>query len=144
MKIKDQIFSIIIFILSITGYLTARNFPTGPDIFPKSICIGMIALSFFLMLFPTMGLSKGKSEDEKKYYFQVFLVVMISLMYYFLIEWVGYFIITPIYLAVVSYALKYRKIEIIILYPIIVTAFLFLAFRVFLKVPLPMGLLELI
>jgi len=143
MQIKDQIVSIIIFILSMTGYLMARNFPAGPDIFPKSICIGMIVLSFFLMLFSTMGLSKGKKEDEKKYYFQVLLVVIISLMYYFLIERVGYFVITPVYLAAVSYALKYRKIKIIIIYPIIVTAFLFLTFRVFLKVPLPMGLLEL-
>jgi len=143
MKIKDQIVSIIIFILSITGYLMARNFPAGPDIFPKSICIGMIVLSFFLMLFSTMGLSKEKKEDKKKYYFQVLLVVIISLMYYFLIEPVGYFIITPVYLAAVSYALKYRKIKIIIFYPIIVTAFLFLTFRVFLKVPLPMGLFEL-
>ncbi len=138
MKLRDQILSLIILVLSALGYYKATELPAGgPDIFPKSICIGMFFLGFILFISTMLGFSKKEEKKEEANYLQVFSILAITVLYFILIPRIGYFISTPIFLVLTSYLLHCRKIKVILFYPLVLTLFLYLTFSVFLKVPFP-------
>lgn len=137
---KDRITSIVLFILSIVGYFIARNYPEGASTFPKVIFIVAIILS--CALFISSFLLDYKIEKKNIKFSRIFYVVILSIIYFILIPLVGYFIVTPIYIFLVVFMLKYKKVSVLIFYPSCFTLFLYLVFKVCLKVPLPMGILK--
>jgi O-antigen/teichoic acid export membrane protein len=139
MAVKDRITSIVLFILSITSYFIAKNYPKGAGAFPKVIFIVAIILS--CALFISSFLLDYKIEKKNIKFFRIFCIVIFSIIYFILFPLVGFFIATPIYLFVVMFILKYKKVYVLIFYPLCFTLFLYLVFKVFLRVPLPMGIL---
>lgn len=71
-------------------------------------------------------------------------VIFTSLIaiYIFMLKPIGYFIITPIYIMVVYTFLKATSYRNMILISIGFTAFVYMIFVVFLKIPIPMGLMK--
>lgn len=80
---------------------------------------------------------KTTNQDIKKL---VFFVLLTSL-YIFLIQSVGYFIMTPIYLCITFAVLKSMKLRTNILVTVGFTLFVYVLFVKFLNLPVPMGFL---
>ncbi len=142
MKVKDQITAVVVFILGTTGYFSTGSIPAESAVFPKAIFIFTIILAVLLFVSTFFGFSLQENKEEKPNYKRVALLLISSVIYYLLINPLGYLIATPIFLVVVSYLLELRKVKTLILYPIGFSIFLYICFVVLLRVPLPMGILE--
>ncbi len=141
MAVKDKITAVVIMILSIAGYMVARTYPMGAGAFSKSIFMGGFVLSIALYISTKMGLYKNQEKEEKINSKRISIIIGITILYFLLIEYIGYFIITPLFLFSLTIFLGYKNRKVLFLYPLIFTAFLYLVFRLFLNVPLPLGIL---
>ena len=100
----------------------------------------LLAINTFLI--KPKNTEENKEEDQFKgnLYGQFFLVIALSAIYVILIDIIGFFVTTAVYLFVTMLALKSNikwSIIVSILFPI----FLYLVFVSFLKVPVPRGFL---
>ena len=68
-------------------------------------------------------------------------MVIYSMVYLLVINWVGFFSTTIVSIPIMVWLLGVRKKSTIIIGTGIVVVFIYLVFRVFLKVPFPEGLL---
>lgn len=70
------------------------------------------------------------------------LFIAASLLVYILIIYVvGFYIASPIYMAVTMYLLGQRNKKVIVLVPLAVTLFIYVTFTIVMKIPVPAGLL---
>lgn len=87
-----------------------------------------------------------KDDSEEKFepinYRQAIIFTIMIAAYIFLLEPIGYFIITPIYIVSTYIFLNATKVRNIVFISIGFTAFVYFLFVVFLKLPIPMGLLQ--
>ena len=101
----------------------------------------LLAINTFLI--KPKNMEEDKEEEDKfkgNLYGQFFFVIALSAVYVILIDIIGFFVTTAIYLFVTMVALKSSikwSIVVSILFPI----FLYLIFVSFLKVPVPKGFL---
>jgi putative tricarboxylic transport membrane protein len=143
MRKVNTIVSIFLIALSVGAYTMAANFPslandhTGPGSFPKILAVIIIILSIILALQsflkkeePTEALGKIKPAA---------VAMAIVFGYLIAINFLGFFIITPV---VIMLFLVYAKVRNWMLYvglPTGVIIFIYFLFEKMLKVPLPDG-----
>ncbi|HWM16626.1 MAG TPA: tripartite tricarboxylate transporter TctB family protein, partial [Microbacterium sp.] len=72
---------------------------------------------------------------------RAFTVMGLSLLYAIVLNPVGYLVATPVFVAAGLYALSVRSKVVLIVVPIVLTAFCYYAFAEVLSVPLPSGIL---
>lgn len=142
MSLKDKITSIVILILSILGYNTASHYTKGAGSFSKGIFIGGIVLSIALFISAQFDLYKEKESEENINLKRISMIIFITIIYFISIDYIGYFIVTPLFLFGLSIFLGYKNKVILFIYPLAFSTFLYLVFRLFLNVPLPMGILS--
>jgi hypothetical protein len=91
------------------------------------------------------NLEKDEDKDGKlgpiDYKRAVIFAIMVA-AYIFLLEPVGYFIITPLYIISTYLFLKATKFRNMVIISVGFTAFVYFVFVVFLKLPIPMGILQ--
>ncbi|WP_025640395.1 tripartite tricarboxylate transporter TctB family protein [Schnuerera ultunensis] len=95
----------------------------------------------------TKAADENNEEDEENklgpinYKRAIIFTIMIA-TYIFLLEPVGYFIVTPVYIISTYLFLKATKVKNMIIISVAFTAFVYFVFVVFLKLPIPMGILQ--
>ena len=127
-------------------FLLIKQLPPKAARYPYFVLGLMIFLTLLLaintFLIKPKNTEENKEEDQFKgnLYGQFFLVIALSAIYVILIDIIGFFVTTAVYLFVTMLALKSNikwSIIVSILFPI----FLYLIFVSFLKVPVPRGFL---
>jgi putative tricarboxylic transport membrane protein len=109
--------------------------------FVMSLAIGGLSIALLVSIL------RGRAEIKDKPVFQpdgrsrVFVVVAFLMGYLFLIEWLGYVASTFIYMAATIIFLRRVRIFSAVLTSVGLTVFLYAIFRLWLKSPLPTGLL---
>ena len=146
MRKYDKFLTIGLFILEAFYFLLIKQLPPKAARYPYFVLGLMIFLTLLLaintFLIKPKNTEENKEEDQFKgnLYGQFFLVIALSAVYVILIDIIGFFVTTAIYLFVTMVALKSSvkwSIVVSILFPI----FLYLIFVSFLKVPVPKGFL---
>ena len=146
MRKYDKFLTIGLFILEAFYFLLIKQLPPKAARYPYFVLGLMIFLTLLLaintFLIKPKNTEENKEEDQFKgnLYGQFFLVIVLSAVYVILIDIIGFFVTTAIYLFVTMLALKSNikwSIIVSILFPI----FLYLIFVSFLKVPVPRGFL---
>ena len=146
MRKYDKFLTIGLFILEAFYFLLIKQLPPKAARYPYFVLGLMIFLTLLLaintFLIKPKNTEENKEEDQFKgnLYGQFFLVIALSTVYVILIDIIGFFVTTAIYLFVTMLALKSNikwSIIVSILFPI----FLYLIFVSFLKVPVPRGFL---
>ena len=146
MRKYDKFLTIGLFILEAFYFLLIKQLPPKAARYPYFVLGLMIFLILFLaintFLIKPKNTEENKEEDQFKgnLYGQFFLVIALSAVYVILIDIIGFFVTTAVYLFVTMLALKSNikwSIIVSILFPI----FLYLIFVSFLKVPVPRGFL---
>ncbi|MDD4364103.1 MAG: tripartite tricarboxylate transporter TctB family protein [Atribacterota bacterium] len=140
-KVKDRILAFIVLSLGFAGYYATRSFPGQSGVFPRGIFVFAMASAALLFFGTFFGLSL-KEKSEKYNYKRVLIIALSTLIYFQMINFLGYFIATPLFLFTVSYLLELRKFKLLVLYPLGFTFFLYVSFVILLHVPLPMGIFE--
>ena len=146
MRKYDKFLTIGLFILEAFYFLLIKQLPPKAARYPYFVLGLMVFLTLLLaintFLIKPKNTEENKEEDQFKgnLYGQFFLVIALSTVYVILIDIIGFFVTTAIYLFVTMVALKSSvkwSIVVSILFPI----FLYLIFVSFLKVPVPRGFL---
>ena len=146
MRKYDKFLTIGLFILEAFYFLLIKQLPPKAARYPYFVLGLMVFLTLLLaintFLIKPKNTEENKEEDQFKgnLYGQFFLVIALSAVYVILIDIIGFFVTTAIYLFVTMVALKSSvkwSIVVSILFPI----FLYLIFVSFLKVPVPKGFL---
>ena len=146
MRKYDKFLTIGLFILEAFYFILIKQLPPKAARYPYFVLGLMVFLTLLLaintFLIKPKNTEENKEEDQFKgnLYGQFFLVIVLSAVYVILIDIIGFFVTTAIYLFVTMLALKSNikwSIVVSILFPI----FLYLIFVSFLKVPVPRGFL---
>jgi len=146
MRKYDKFLTIGLFILEAFYFLLIKQLPPKAARYPYFVLGLMVFLTLLLaintFIIKPKNAEEDKEEDQFKgnLYGQFFLIIALSAVYVILIDIIGFFVTTAIYLFVTMVTLKSNikwSIVVSILFPV----FLYLIFVSFLKVPVPKGFL---
>ena len=146
MRKYDKFLTIGLFILEAFYFLLIKQLPPKAARYPYFVLGLMVFLTLLLaintFLIKPKNTEENKEEDQFKgnLYGQFFLVIVLSAVYVILIDIIGFFVTTAIYLFVTMVVLK-SNIKWSIVVSIVFPIFLYLVFVSFLKVPVPRGFL---
>ena len=145
MRKYDKFLTIGLFILEAFYFLLIKQLPPKAARYPYFV-LGLMVFLTLLLAINTFLIKPKNTEDKEEdqfkgnLYGQFFLIMALSAVYVILIDIIGFFVTTAIYLFVTMIVLKSNikwNIVVSILFPI----FLYLVFVSFLKVPVPRGFL---
>ena len=145
MRKYDKFLTIGLFILEAFYFILIKQLPPKAARYPYFV-LGLMVFLTLLLAINTFLIKPKNTEDKEEdqfkgnLYGQFFLIMALSAVYVILIDIIGFFVTTAIYLFVTMVALKSSvkwSIVVSILFPI----FLYLIFVSFLKVPVPKGFL---
>ncbi|MFW6295451.1 MAG: tripartite tricarboxylate transporter TctB family protein [Halanaerobium sp.] len=152
MKKKAEIIWAVIFIAfgSFFYYLTLDLRPSpGPDVggafYPRLLIYATLILSIKLLY---NAFKKDSKDSEKLFDFEnggfwnVILVIIISFIYLYFLEIIGFLLLTPIYLFSLLTIIEAKKFYHRILISILTTLIVMYIFQNFLNVPFPGGILS--
>ncbi|WP_074016525.1 tripartite tricarboxylate transporter TctB family protein [Fusobacterium massiliense] len=143
MRKYDRFLTIGLFVLEAFYFFLIKQLPPKAARYPEFVLSLMLFLTILLAINTFIIKPKNVEEEDKfkgNLFKQFFFVIAISVVYVILIDIIGFFVSTAIYLFVTMVALKSNvkwSIVVSILFPI----FLYLVFVSFLKVPVPRGFL---
>ena len=146
MRKYDKFLTIGLFILEAFYFLLIKQLPAKAARYPYFV-LGLMVFLTLLLAINTFIIKPKNSEEDKEedqfkgnLYGQFFLIMALSAVYVILIDIIGFFVTTAIYLFVTMVTLK-SSIKWSIVVSILFPVFLYLIFVSFLKVPVPKGFL---
>ena len=145
MRKYDKFLTIGLFILEAFYFLLIKQLPPKAARYPYFV-LGLMVFLTLLLAINTFLIKPKNTEDKEEdqfkgnLYGQFFLIMALSAVYVILIDIIGFFVTTAIYLFVTMVALK-SSVKWSIVVSILFQIFLYLIFVSFLKVPVPRGFL---
>ena len=146
MRKYDKFLTIGLFILEAFYFILIKQLPPKAARYPYFV-LGLMVFLTLLLAINTFIIKPKNSEEDKEedqfkgnLYGQFFLIMALSAVYVILIDIIGFFVTTAIYLFVTMVTLK-SSIKWSIVVSILFPVFLYLIFVSFLKVPVPKGFL---
>lgn len=140
---RDRVFALVLIVLASIFYALIGGmeepYSSGSlsaSTYPRLVLACIIALSGFLIIRPMSG-EQGSSILSAK----GLAVIGLAAAYIFLIETLGFFALTPVFLFVVPLVVGYRQHVANAISAVLVTAALYAVFVLVLNIPLPTGLL---
>lgn len=135
----DKILTLGLLILDAIYYALIKGLPAKAGRYPMFVCLLLLVLTIILAIETFLN----KKPYDKKLFegfkpSQFFFIVVVSAIYILLIDWIGFFITTLVYLIVTMVGLK-AKLLYSILTSICFCVLIYLVFVIFLKVPVPSG-----
>lgn len=149
MKKVDTYFGIGILIFSSIVYYITFSFPTnnigsnvevGAAFMPRLYSIALFALGVLMILSDNLKFSKSISPNFAGISV-IIILAAISIIYWILLPTVGFIPLTFVYLIIFMSIIAKKFTYENVLYPIFITAAVYLVFNLLLKVPLPSGIL---
>jgi len=118
-----------------------ENIP-GPGLFPKAIIIALwiFCLSLIYRTFRGKEIVQVKLSNFR----EVCISAVAMVIAYMLIEPVGFFIVLPCYLVFQTRLLFFKQWKTIFMVNVVAIAFIYIVFYRILRIPFPMGIIELL
>ena len=140
MRKFDRYLTIGLFILEAFYFILIKQLPPKAARYPYFVLGLMVFLTILLAINTFIIKPKNEEKSGGILYKQFFFVMLASAVYIILIDIIGFFVTTAIYLFVTMIGLK-SNIKWSIVVSIIFPIFLYLIFVSFLRVPVPRGFL---
>jgi len=142
-KLENIISCLFIYIVSIFFFFSSSNFPRDSAAFPKVIALILTVLNTILLVqaFVKREKVKQKKERERILPIRTIFTAILTIAYILLVNIVGFILLTPIYIFIISSELGYRNKAISIIVALATTFTMYLVFKVVLGVPIPNGFL---
>lgn len=142
-KLENIISCLFIYIVSIFFFFSSSNFPRDSAAFPKVIALILTVLNTILLVqaFVKREKVKQKKERERILPIRTIFTAILTIAYILLVNIVGFILLTPIYIFIISSELGYRNKAISIIVALATTFTIYLVFKVVLGVPVPSGFL---
>ena len=140
---RDRVFALVLIVLASIFYalIGGMEEPYSPgalaaSTYPRLILACIIALSCLLIIRPASGERASSIISMKG-----LAVILLAAGYIFLVEPVGFFVLTPVFLFLVPLVVGYQHRVANAASAVLVTAALYAVFVLILNIPLPAGLL---
>ena len=140
---RDRVFALVLIVLASIFYalIGGMDEPYSPgalaaSTYPRLVLACIIALSCLMIIRPASSEQASNIVSMKG-----LAVILLAAGYIFLIEPVGFFVLTPLFLFLVPVVAGYRHFVAIAASAVLVTAGLYVVFILVLSIPLPAGLL---
>ena len=137
---KHYLFSAFTLGISAFFFYNSRNLPNSAALFPRLIA-ALVALFSVLMAAQAHKAEKPAEEPGQEIHATLCFTVTIA-VYIYLIPILGFFIITPIYIVFTYMYLKAANFFAAAAIGVLFSAFIYALFVGFLKLPVPLGLME--
>ena len=135
MKTADRITGVILLVLSVYGYIYSSKLKGDAGTLPKLIFIGLIISSIALFVFSFI--SKENEPLEKMNWKKWTVAVVGAIAYAALINVLGFYIATALYLVLTMFYFGVRNIKTLILVPVIFNLIIFVGFGMILGIRMP-------
>ena len=142
-RFVDMITGMVIMLLSAYWFFEANkmlkvDLGIGPGGYPKFVASCLFLLGLLLTLQGVIkGLPKPEGKIDRKALLRVIIFVAVTIVYVVAMKEMGFLLLTPPYLFFACWFFKYRKKIIAALTSIGVTAVVYIVFRIFFYIPLP-------
>lgn len=140
---QDRIFALITIGIALIMYVVIGQMeePHSPgamaaSTYPRLILVCLIISSFLLIVRSQQGETRKITVSLKG-----LTVIVLMVLYIALMETIGFFILTPVFLFILPLVAGFRRYYLILFSVILVTAILYGVFVWTLNIPLPTGLL---
>lgn len=135
------IFSVIIYLYAEQQYVGRGVNRYGPNFFPQVLSLMMFLASIALIVQAFRGKAlKNLEEVNKQGFVRATVTLVLAIAYVFLMNFLGFYLSTVIFLFVVMTYLGQKKLWIRILVSLLVATAVYGLFHYFLKIPLPEGI----
>ncbi len=139
MKKNEIKFGLFIMAASVFYYAVSSSLPKEAGYYPKFIGVVALVLSAIYLIQTAKTENNQASPFSGVNWNQLFLILGLSLVYIILLKPVGYFMSTFLYLVIALIGLK-TTVRNSLLVAVGTGLFMFIVFKTFLSVPLPMGI----
>ena len=132
-------------ILMTLSFKQFQNVPVGPEFFPRYLAAGLFICSLVLFLQQLKYKDKRPApviSPRDKGIQRVLKGIAIILVYALLWEVLGFIIVTPIAIFTLMFLLGMRRYPAMIIFSLAAMLVVFSAFRFFLGVDMPLGILD--
>jgi hypothetical protein len=140
---RDRVFSLVLIVLASIFYalIGGVDEPYSPGAlaassYPRFILGCIIALSCVLIVRPVSG-----EKETSNFSVQGLAAILLTAGYIFLVESLGFFVLTPVFLFLIPLVVGYRNHVANAASAVLVTAGLYAVFVLILNIPLPAGVL---
>lgn len=147
MGMSEIVFGAIFLLVSLFFFLLTFRFPEqtialSPTVYPRFVTVGLLILSSLLLI---QGLRKrrrshgarAKTTVDRAFGLRFALMAAVALLYTRIVEFTGYLVATPVFIAGAMIIFGERKWYRIVLVAVATTAILYGVFRMVFRVPLP-------
>lgn len=146
---SDRVFALVLIVLASIFYALIGGVeePYSPgtlaaSTYPRLILVCIIALSCVLIIRPVSPVSDlDDLQESNTISFKGLAAILLTAGYIFLVESLGFFVLTPVFLFLVPLVVGYRNHFANAASAVLVTAALYGVFVMVLNIPLPAGLL---
>ena len=148
----EKIFLSIMFLFAIFLFITASqlmkpmgaDYIMGPDVWPKIMAFGIIFFTAILLIKnwkkrPIEQQSSKEENVEKRSKSRMIAVLLVSFLYIYGMNQLGFLIATPLFVAAILYLMQYRRIRPFVIFPLLLTVIFFVIFIKVAEIPLPRG-----
>ena len=142
-RFPDMVTGIVLMLLAaywffVANGMTKVDLGIGPGGYPMFVSAGLFVVGLILTVQSLMkGLPKPQGKIDKKAALRVVIFVVVTFVYVRLLRYVGFIILTPPYLFFACCFFQYRRKIVAGIASIVVTAILYIVFRMIFFVPLP-------
>ena len=143
---SDRVFALVLIVLASIFYALIGGVeePYSPgalaaSTYPRLILVCIIAFSCVLIIRPVSDLDD--LQESNSISFKGLAAILLTAGYIFLVESLGFFVLTPVFLFLVPLVVGYRNHVANAASAVLVTAALYGVFVLVLNIPLPAGLL---
>jgi len=110
----------------------------GPGGYPMFVSIGFFTVGFLLFIQNVIkGLPKPDLKLDRKVILRTIIFITVSFVYVRAMRYLGFLLLTPPYIFFACWFFQYRKRGVAIIASIVVTAILYVVFRMIFYVALP-------
>lgn len=139
-RIDNIISCVLMYAISSFFIFQAGNFSEGSASFPVTVGWILIGLTTLLLVQTLTGKTGQRKKAEDTIPAKFHLAAGLSVIYVLLVNVAGYIVMTPLYLFALIVGLGFRNMKIAAIISAIVTAFVYLGFKIALGVPIPEGI----
>ena len=145
--VKQGIASALALTLAIVFYVQSLNYPHEAAMLPQILAGLIIVLALAMFAEAVINERKTVKADQESnepkehiFGFRVFVFAALITLYVTLINFLGYFLVTPLFVIAALAYLKATRLWKAVLIALGFTLFCYLLFVMFLNLPIPMGL----
>ena len=133
---QDRVAGVVILLVCTGLFYEGWHYPTESKVFPLGLLIFLMIGAVIMIARPAKALEKEQGDNKK-----VYLTVILCVAYVSLVDFIGYFVATALFMTAFMAMVGLRSIRLYVATIIGINLGLYLLFVWQLKVPVPMGIL---